>query len=146
MTNERMSTLDRGTLGLWRVANVIGWSLGALIVAIAVEYAADILFVDVLDAAIDVVTDGAVVPFEIAATVTALLVGAAIGAVIGSRVYRWQIPTAVAVTLVYLLAWPFATVMLGRNGWWIALSVVLHLASAILAARFMLTRRRKSRG
>lgn len=119
-----------------------GWALGALVVAIALSFAANVLFVDVLDAAIDPLTGGAVVPEWIEVTGTALLVGGAIGGVVGSRVARGAVALSVGVTLLYLFTWPFAVFI--TRGWLLAVGAALHVAAAALAARWM--RRRAAEG
>lgn len=147
MRDENMNRLDRGTLGVWRLGNILGWSIGALVVGVAINFAANILFVDVLDAAIDPFTGGAVVPAAIELVFTAVFVGAAIGAVIGSRVYRLPLPTAAVVMLIYLSLWPFATIAVmawSNMGVVIAVSAVLHLAVALAAARYMSRRRERN--
>ena len=113
----------------------LGWALGALVVAVAMSFAANILFVDVLDAAIDPFTGGAVVPEWIEAVGTALLVGGAIGGVIGSRVGPRAVAIAVGVTVLYLLMWPFA-VFLAR-GLLLPVAAVLHVVAATLVANWM---------
>jgi hypothetical protein len=110
-----------------------GWALGALIVAVALSFATDVLFVDVLDAAIDPFTGGAVVP-EWVQAVGALITGGAIGGVIGSRVALHPVGVTVATTIVYLLLWPFATLF--GSGGLMAAAAVVHLVAAIAAARW----------
>jgi hypothetical protein len=145
--DENMNRLDRGTLGVWRLGNILGWSLGALVVGVAISFAAEILFVDVLDAAIDPFTGGAVVPAAIELVFTAVFVGAAMGAVIGSRVYRQPMLTAAVVMLIYLSLWPFATIAARASsnfGVAIAVSAVLHMAAGLAAARYMSRRRARN--
>lgn len=144
MLSEQMSVLDRTTLVLWRSVNIVGWMLGALIAAIAVNFAAEILFVDVLDAAIDVFTDGAIVPYQVSAPITSLVVGGVIGAVLGSRVYRAPVVVAAVAAMVYLAVSPFGLLRIGEGGAWMAGSAVVHLAAAIIVAR-VISRRRSGR-
>jgi hypothetical protein len=132
----------------WRLGNILGWSLGALVVGVATYFAAGFLFVDVLDAAIDPFTGGAVVPAPIQLVFTAVFVGAAIGAVIGSRVYRLPMLTAAVVMLIYLSPWPFATPAAWEwsdFGVAIVVSAVLHMAAGLAAARFMSRRRARDK-
>lgn len=108
MTEPELNSLDKSTLNAWRIGNVLLWSLGALVVAVAMSFGSDILFYDVLDAAIDPFTGGGVVPDVIILVGTGLLVGASIGLVIGSRVYRSRILVAVLVTAFFVGFMPFA--------------------------------------
>lgn len=117
----------------------VGWCLGALVVAIALSFATGILFDDVLDAAIDPFTGGAVVPGWIEMAGTALIIGGAIGGVIGSRVDRGAVGLSVAVALFYVAMWPFAVFL--ATGGEMAISLGLHLGAAALAARWMQRRR-----
>jgi hypothetical protein len=143
---DELSFADKMTLRTWRAGNLMGWSLGALLVAVTLSLAADILTYDVLDAALDiVVSGGAVPPPEVAVVYTALIVGGGVGAVIGSRVYRWPLSTSIVVTLIYLALWPFSTpvaLWLGPGWFWTSLSVSLHLGAAVLAARLIYRRRK----
>jgi hypothetical protein len=143
---DELGFADSATLRAWRGGNLMGWSLGALIVGMALTFAVDILTFHVLDAALDrVVSEGAAPPRQVVLVYTALIVGGGIGAVIGSRVYRWPLTTSIVVTLIFLALWPFSTPMAGEldPGWfWLALSVSLHLGAAALAAR-LTNRRRK---
>lgn len=116
-----------------------GWALGALVVAVALSFATEVLFGDVLDAALDPLTGGAVVPEWIQATGTALIVGAAVGGVIGSRVEH-AVPVAIMTTVVYVALWPFAT-LVGRGGL-VGVVVVLHVAAAAAVAHLI----RRARG
>ena len=141
MTKEELSALDRGTLQTWKVGNIVLWSLGALVVAVAVSFGADILFVDVLDAAIDPFTGGGVVPTPVAAIGTALLVGGCIGLVIGSRVYRARVIIAIAVTVFYLLFVPFAFLSVYSDGpVWTTIALATHIAAAAAVARLFESR------
>jgi hypothetical protein len=143
--SDELSFADKITLRSWRAGNLMWWCLGALLVAVALSFAVDILTYDVLDAALDLVSDGAVPPPEVAVVYSALIVGGGIGAVIGSRVYRWPLTTSIVVTLVYLALWPFSTPLAGEfdPGWlWLALSISLHLGAAVLAARLIYRRRK----
>jgi hypothetical protein len=116
-----------------------GWALGALIVAIALSFATNILFVDVLDAAIDPFTGGGVVPEWIQAVGSALIVGGAIGAVIGSRVARGAVGWAIGTSAFYVLLWPFASLFLSAP--LMVTAMVLHVVAAALAARWMSRRK-----
>lgn len=116
-----------------------GWALGALVVAVALSFGTEILFVDVLDEAIDPLTGGAVVPEWIQAIGTAVIVGGAVGAVVGSRVAH-AVPLAIVTTLVYVALWPFAT-LIGREGFVGAL-VLLHVGAAAGVAHLVQRRRR----
>lgn len=118
----------------------IGWALGAVVVAVAVSLAMEILFVDVLDAAIDPIVGGGVVPETVQIVGTALVVGAAIGGVVGSRVHNRAVVVALVTTAVYLGTWPFA-LLLSRTGG-TAINVTLHFLAAGVAAWWM--ERRKS--
>ena len=146
--SDELSFSDSATLRAWRAGNLIGWSLGALIVGMALSFAVDILTYDVLDAAIDrVVSGGAIVPPEVAVVYSGLIVGGGMGAVIGSRVYRWPVMTSIVVVLILLARWPFSMIdaRFLDPGWlWMSLSIALHLGAAVLAAR-LLYRRRKYR-
>jgi hypothetical protein len=126
------------------MGRVIGWSLGALIVAVAMDFAAAILIDDVLDAAIDPITGGAVVPQPISTVLTAVLVGGSVGGVVGSRVDFRPIVVSVVVVLVYLGLWPLAVVGTGTSGNWLVIGVIVHIGSAAAAARLMSRRRRGS--
>jgi hypothetical protein len=143
---DKLSFADSATLRTWRAANLIGWSLGALLVAVALSLAVDILTYDVLDAALDiVVSGGAIPPPEVAVVYSALIVGGGVGAVIGSRVYRWPLTTSIVVMLIFLALWPSSMIDAGwlDPGWlWTSLSVSLHLGAAVLAARLIYRRRK----
>ncbi len=140
-SRDALKPMDRAVLQTWRIGNIIGWSLGALIVAIAMNFAASILIDDILDAAVDPITGGAVVPYAISGAITAILVGGSAGAVVGSRVVARPLVVSVVVVLIYLAVWPFALLGLGLSGVWIALAIVAHVASAVAAARLMARRR-----
>lgn len=112
-----------------------GWCLGALVVAIALSFATNILFYDVLDELIDPFTGGAVVPHWIQVYGSALVVGGAIGGVIGSRVNRGAVGLSVAVALVYVAMWPFAAFF--ASGMLMATGLALHVLAAAFAARWM---------
>ena len=88
MSEQHYGTLDRQPARELGMGRVFLWCLGALVVASAMSFAADILFYDVLDAAIDPFTGGGVVPGPVALIGSGLLVGGSIGLVIGSRVDR----------------------------------------------------------
>lgn len=137
---ETLTAAQRGEVRVGRVGNVVGWSIGALIVAVAMEFVAMILVDDVLDAAIDPLTGGSTVPDGIAVVLSGLLVGGALGGVIGSRVRARPVLVSLLVTLLYLALWPFALMVSAPGGLWIAIGAVAHLASAGAAARFMSSR------
>lgn len=122
------------------VAQTIGWCLGALIVAIAMGFAVNILVYDVLDAAIDPFTGGAVVPDPVTAVLMALLVGGSAGAVVGSRVTRGPIVASLVVLLLYLFVWPMSFMGI-HDGSWLAVAVVAHFGFAALGAHLMSRRR-----
>ena len=135
MTEPELSTFDRSTLGAWRVGNIVGWSLGALVVAVVVSFGANSLFVDVLDAAIDPFTGGSVVPAPIELIGSGLLVGGSIGLVIGSRVYRARIWVAVAVTVIFLVITPFAFLAaMGTGPVWATLGTMSYVVAAGVVA------------
>lgn len=115
---------------------VVAWCLCALIVAVLMSFAASILIVDVLDAAIDPLTGGAVVPDPIAVLLTGLLVGGSLGAVVGSRIDRRPVAVSVAVLIVYMLIWPMLWV-LADSALWLSVSIVVHVVSAVLAAHLL---------
>jgi hypothetical protein len=143
---DKLSFADSATLRAWRAANLIGWSLGALLVAVALSFAVDILTYDVLDAALDlVVSGGAIPPPEVAVIYSALIVGGGVGAVIGSRVYRWPLTTSIVVMLIFLALWPSSMIDAGwvdPKWFWTSLSFSLHLGAAALAARLIYRRRK----
>ena len=132
----RTEVIDPVTPRSGGVARTIGWSVGALIVAIAMGFAANILVYDVLDAAIDPFTGGAVVPDPISAVLMALLVGASAGAVVGSRVTRGPIVASTIVVVLYLFVWPMSFMGI-HDGTWMAVSIVAHFGFAALAAHLM---------
>lgn len=87
-TTQQLTGLDRLTLRLWRLMNVIGWSVGALLVALffrlGVEAAAGFLHHSFADS-----TARAYAVFAFSVEVPAsVLSGSAIGSLVGSRVYR----------------------------------------------------------
>lgn len=112
-----------------------GWALGALVVAVALSFVTNILFVDVLDAAIDPITGGAVVPEWIEAVGGGLIVGGAIGLVIGSRVGRGAVVLAAVVTAVYLALWPFGSLFWSTGA--MVASLFVHLVAAMAIARLL---------
>ena len=146
MTEQELTTFDRKTSGAWRIGTSILWCLGALVVAVAMSFAATSLFYDVLDAAIDPFTGGAVVPEPITLIGSALLVGGSIGLVIGSRVHRARIWIAGIVAALYLSSAPFPFMTALRVGYvW----RVLGIASYVLAATgvaWLFERRTRDRG
>ena len=139
----RVDSLDGSTFG---VGTTILWCLGALIVAVAMSFAATSLFYDVLDAAIDPFTGGAVLPQPITLIESSLLVGGSIGLVIGSRVHRARIWIAGIVAALYLSSAPFPFMTALRVGYvW----RVLGIASYVLAATgvaWLFERRTRDRG
>lgn len=147
MHHEDTTAVRRGGFSLRGLANIVGWSLGALVVATALSLAMEILFVDVLDAAIDPFTGGAVVPGWIQLTITSTVIGAAIGAVVGSRLHRGAMAAAVVVTLIFISVWPFAIPpFIEREvGMAIPVSVALYLAAAAGGAAFFHRRRHRPR-
>ena len=141
MTQDTMRPVDRATLGAWRLGNIVGWSLGALVVAVATNFAARILIDDVMDAALDPLTGGTVVPESVGTLLSAVLVGTALGAVIGSRVWTRPVLVSVVVALFFVALWPFAVVASGSSGPWMAALSIAHLACAGVASH-LLSRRR----
>lgn len=104
-----LDPLDRRTLRLWRLANVLGWAAVAAVAAAFTFYVS----LRTVIGFIDVVTHGSP-NFRILELVTPIVLGGiAAGAIVGSRVYRW--PRAVASasilvpTLVPLLLVDFGT-------------------------------------
>jgi len=124
-------------------AKTVGWCLGALIVAVAMAFASNILVMDVLDAAIDPWTGGAVVPDPVTALLTALLVGGSAGAVVGSRVPRGAVAAALVVVLIYFFVWPMSFTGI-EQGEWMAVSVTLHFGCAAVGAHLMAKRNGRS--
>lgn len=114
-------------------AAAVGWALGAFVVALALTVGTTILFIDVLDAAIDPITGGAVVPDWIHGSFRGLVVGGAIGGVIGSRVRRGAVVLAAATALLFLSMSPFRFFTESVQ----ALSVTTHVAAAVAVARLM---------
>ncbi|HVF52346.1 MAG TPA: hypothetical protein VNC78_01940 [Actinomycetota bacterium] len=118
------------------MAHTLVWCFGALIVAVAMGFAANILVADVLDEAIDPFTDGAIVPDPATALIFGFLVGGATGAVVGSRVRRGPSVAACVVIATYLYVWPMTFLSI-RSGTWLTVSIVAHLVFAAGAARVM---------
>ncbi|MDQ4028134.1 MAG: hypothetical protein M3214_08815 [Actinomycetota bacterium] len=48
-----MTWSTEGRFVFWRAANIVGWSLGALVVGAALSFLMSILFVDILDGLMD---------------------------------------------------------------------------------------------
>jgi hypothetical protein len=117
--------------------------IGTVVIAIAMNFAASILIVDVLDAAIDPVTGGAVVPDAVSALLTALLVGAAVGFVVGSRVTQQPVAMSVAVMIIYLALWPMAVIEWRGSGPLLIFGFGAHVTFAALAAWLIAGRKRK---
>ncbi|HEV2756349.1 MAG TPA: hypothetical protein VG318_11310 [Actinomycetota bacterium] len=117
-----------------------GWALGALVVAVALSFVTNILFSDVLDAAIDPITGGGVVPEWIEAIGGGLIVGGAVGLVIGSRVGRGAVALAGFVTFLYLALWPFGTLFWSAGP--MVASLFAHLLAAMATARALQHRAR----
>lgn len=135
MTEQHYGTLDRQPARGSGIASAFLWCLGALVVALAMSFAAEILFYDVLDAAIDPFTGGSVVPEPVALVGSGLLVGGSIGLVIGSRVHRARIWVAVGVTVFYLAFIPFPLLgFYGVGPFWATVGIVSLLAAAALVA------------
>lgn len=109
---------------------VVGWAFGALVVAVALSFVTNILFTDVLDAAIS-----GVVPEWIEALGTGLIIGGGIGLVIGSRVDRSAVFAAAVTTVVYLALWPFGSLF--WSGRVMLLSLFVHLFAAMCTARLL---------
>lgn len=88
-TTEQLTGLDRWTLRLWRVANVVGWSLAALTAAVVfrlgIEAAAGLFHRDLAGAVSTRDYVAYTITFGIPAS---LLGGSAIGTVVGAHVYR----------------------------------------------------------
>jgi hypothetical protein len=142
-TKRDLGVVDRGTLRFWRVANVVGWSLGALLVGAALSFLMSVLFVDILDALMD-----GVVPGWIQVLTTSLVGGAAMGAVIGSRVYRWPAVVAVAVCIVFLYVLPISFMLplwLSNRALGYALSALV-VPSAVAVAVYRYRKRSPAHG
>lgn len=120
MTDE-LSRLDRSTLRLWQGANLVGWSLLALLVALVVHLGVAGLF---RGTALDIMGHP---PLQLLAALgLALVVGLAVGGIVGARVWRRQARTAGAVSALYtalaltrlrgLLGWPTEVTRTVRHG------------------------------
>jgi hypothetical protein len=144
--SEDLGFVDRETLRLWRVVNVVGWSIGALLVGSAVGFLANLLFVDFLDSlgTFDpFLFSPAGEAFQVAAT--AVAAGTAIGAVVGSRVYRYPRAVTAVVVLIHTLASPFAATIprVSGSAWITSAIMLLHFPVAIYVAHDLYLRRRR---
>lgn len=90
-TTKELSLVDRGTLRLWRIANIVGWGILALLAAgflrLSVEVAAGLAqrsLTDLYRGRADYVWYSLTVGLASTA-----LAGLAIGSIVGGRVYRW---------------------------------------------------------
>jgi hypothetical protein len=97
-----LGAADRVTLVSWRVANVLGWAVLALALALVLrtgyESATNLLHRSLAD------SFGARQYWEYAFVVSlpsSVLAGVLIGSIVGARIYRWPIATAVVVTATY---------------------------------------------
>lgn len=139
---DDLSRLDRATLAVWRFANASVWTVAALLAAVVIHLA----FVGLMrHPAIDLYPH---VPYQFLASAgLSLLIGLAIGGIIGVRAWRWQPALAavascayVAVALVLfrrLLGWPTnvtTTVYPSDNGQ--ARSVAIGFADLPLTAAY----------
>lgn len=98
---------DRTTLRAWRVSNVAGWSIVALLAAFVVELAlADVQYL--IDPERDVAR---AIP-----ALLALVGGAAIGAIVGRRVYRSVELVAAAVAALFVLRGQFFVLLFMLRG------------------------------
>lgn len=82
---DDLSWLDRTTLGIWRLANASVWTLAAFLAAMVMHLS----FVGLMrHPAIDLYPH---VPYQFLASAgLSLLIGFAIGGIVGVRVWRWQ--------------------------------------------------------
>lgn len=107
---SELGAADRATLRAWRVANVVGWSmvaiLGSIVLRTAAESAAGLWGIGFGEVA--TVADG----WEyllIVAIPSAVLVGAFVGYIAGTRLVAYPAVTAAVLTLLYAssAAWLF---------------------------------------
>jgi hypothetical protein len=101
-TTEQLTGLDRWTLRLWRIGNVVGWSVAALLVSLffrlGVEAAAGFFHHSFADST--TARDYVVFAFTVEAPAS-VLCGSAIGSLLGARVYRRPDVVAGAVSGLY---------------------------------------------
>lgn len=107
--SESLTGSDRATLRLWRVANVVGWAIVALLAAgflrVVAASIADLFF----PSRIFNWGDGYGLLFYVRygpflEAPASLAIGIAIGSIIGGRVYRAQAVTAAVVAALYAAA------------------------------------------
>ena len=128
---SRSQTVMSGSDVIRQVGTAILWSLGALVVAIAMSFAANMLFFDFLDSVMDPFSGGGVVPAAITLIGTSLLVGGSIGLVIGTRVPRGRKWVAAAVAVFYLSLVPVGMVLDPDLGpFWSVFGLAVFIGSA----------------
>jgi hypothetical protein len=126
---QDLETLDRATLRMWRISNIVGWGLAGLAAGLAVLVAAELAGFGLgMIAHTDIgIAPGAIIGALILGPVTA-------GILVGGHVYRW--PGFVAASAWLLTAVPFVLRASSQTndvrGAWVA-AIVYAGVQAVLA-------------
>lgn len=139
---EARLSSDEGFVGWAWIGNVVGWSIGAMFGGLLMRFVASLLIHDLLDAVIDPATGGAVVPDHVAVLLTATLIGATMGSIIGSQAVRFPVAAAALVAMIYVASWSLAPAALLRlSAWWTTVSAGVLIATAVASAALWSRRR-----
>jgi hypothetical protein len=99
---EQLTGLDRLTLHLWRIGNVVGWSVAALLVSLFFRLAVEDVAAFFHHSFADSTTARDYVIFAFTVEMPAsVLCGSSIGSLLGARVYRRPDVVAGAVSALY---------------------------------------------
>lgn len=136
-SKQDLDRIDRATLRMWRASNLLGWGFLALIAGRVVEFVA----ANAASATANLF-GGTLVPHAASDLAYALMVGAAVGALVGLHVYRSPGLVAGMAALLGVALWPFL-------GWFtfgnlllaIAITGGAEMLGAILVARAVWVRR-----
>ncbi len=133
---EDLDTVDRATLRVWRVINILGWSFVALVIG----YFGNWVAMNAASATANLF--GGVWPAPpLMAVLYAALVGAVIGSIIGLRVYRS--PAAAAGVVAFLAGglFPQVTILFGSFLVGSVLTGVAEVGAAMAVAQAVWSRR-----
>jgi hypothetical protein len=146
--SESLSGSDRATLWLWRVTNVVGWSLLALVAAGFLRLVAASVADLFLPSRISNWGMGYGLPVYVSygpylEVPSSLAIGIAIGSIVGSRVYRAQAITAGIVAGIYAVpgflyvqrfAHLFSVVSRSSDRWFVLVAIAATIPIAAWVA------------
>lgn len=106
--DDALAPLDRRTLAFWRTSNIVGWAASALAVAyamhwIAAEYSGRYFAQAALDHKWEWTTGWFVLPSFAFRAAVSVMIGIAVGLIVGGRAWRRQAVVAASAATAYAL-------------------------------------------